>query len=157
MRGGFFESLSLYFNALEFNAFGYNIFKFFGYLIYGYNKIKLLGPLTACISFILIIYFSIKKGKGTREFLPLQCLILYFTHLFFSPVVHPWYLIPLVFFSVFNRMHFVVVWTIFSTLSYSHYQEGMNKEQYYLVFLEYAVVLVVLWNDLRQRRFDVAT
>lgn len=157
MRGGFFESLSLYFNALEFNAFGYNIFKFFGYLIYGYNKIKLLGPLTACISFILIIYFSIKKGKGTREFLPLQCLILYFIHLFLSPVVHPWYLIPLVFFSVFNRMHFVVVWTTFSILSYSHYQEGMNKEQYYLVFLEYAVVLVVLWNDLRQRRLDVAT
>lgn len=156
MRGGFFKSLSLYFNSLEFNAFGYNIFKFFGYLIYGYNKIKLLGPLTAIISLILILYFSIKKGKGTRDFLPFQCLILYFIHLFFSPVVHPWYLIPLIFFAVFSRMYFVVVWTILSILSYSHYQGGVNKEQYYLVFLEYAVVLTVLWIDLRQRRFGVA-
>jgi hypothetical protein len=154
MRGGFFKSLTLYFNALEFNAFGYNLFKYWGYLIYGYNKIKLLGPLTAGISFILILYFSIKKGKGLWESFPLQCLILYFIHLFFSPVVHPWYLIPLVFFSVFNRMYFVIVWTTFSMLSYSHYHLGMNKEQYYLVFLEYAIVLIVLWTDFRQKRFE---
>lgn len=155
MRGGFFKSLTLYFNALELNAFGYNIFKYWGYLVYGYNKIKLLGPLTASISFILILYFSFKKGKGAWVSFPLQCLILYFIHLFFSPVVHPWYLIPLVFFSVFNRMYFVIVWTTFSMLSYSHYHLGMNKEQYYLVFLEYAVVMIVLWSDFRQKRFDM--
>lgn len=155
MRGGFFKSLLLYFNSFEFNAFGYNIFKFWGYLIYGYNKIKILGPLTACLSFILILYFSIKKGKGTIEFLPLQCLILYFIHLFLSPVVHPWYLIPLVFFSAFNKMYFVIVWTTFASLSYSHYHGGINKEQYYLVFLEYAVVLVVLWTDLRRKHFNL--
>jgi hypothetical protein len=154
MRGGFFKSLTLYFNALEFNAFGYNLFKYWGYLIFGYNKIKLLGPLTACISLILILYFSINKRKGVWESFPLQCLILYFIHLFFSPVVHPWYLIPLVFFSVFNRIYFVIVWTTFSMLSYSHYHGGMNKEQYYLVFIEYAVVLIVLWTDFSQKRFD---
>lgn len=155
MRGGFFKSLTLYFNALEFNAFGYNLFKYWGYLIYGYNKIKLLGPSTAGISFILILYFSIKKGKGLWESFPLQCLVLYFIYLFFSPVVHPWYLIPLVFFSVFNRMYFVIVWTTFSMLSYSHYQGGINKEQYYLVFLEYAIVLIVLWTDFSQKRFNM--
>ena len=76
-------------------------------------------------------------------------------YLFFSPVVHPWYLIPLVFFAVFNRMYFVIVWTTFSMLSYSHYQGGINKEQYYLVFLEYAIVLIVLWTDFSQKRFNM--
>jgi hypothetical protein len=58
IKGGFFESLSLYFNKLEFNAFGYNIFKAFGFLTHGYNKIKTLGPLTAILSTGLILYFS---------------------------------------------------------------------------------------------------
>ena len=148
IKGGFFESLSLYFNKLEFNAFGYNIFKAFGYLTHGYNKIKTLGPLTAILSTVLILYFSFQKRKEAWHTFPLQCLILYFIYLFFSPIIHPWYIIPLIFFSVFQKVQFVFIWSALSLLSYSHYHEGINKEKYYLVFFEYFVVLLFLGMDI---------
>ena len=148
IKGGFFESLSLYFNKLEFNAFGYNMFKAFGYLTHGYNKIKTLGPLTAILSTVLILYFSFQKRKEAWHTFPLQCLILYFIYLFFSPIIHPWYIIPLIFFSVFQKVQFVFIWSALSLLSYSHYHEGINKEKYYLVFFEYFVVLLFLGMDI---------
>jgi hypothetical protein len=148
IKGGFFESLFLYFNKLEFNAFGYNMFKAFGYLTHGYNKIKTLGPLTAILSTVLILYFSFQKRKEAWHTFPLQCLILYFIYLFFSPIIHPWYIIPLIFFSVFQKVQFVFIWSALSLLSYSHYHEGINKEKYYLVFFEYFVVLLFLGMDI---------
>ena len=148
IKGGFFESLGLYFNKMEFNAYGYNIFKSFGYLTHGYNKIKILGPVTAIISIVLILFFSFKKGRVSWDSFPLQALSLYFIYLFFSPVIHPWYIIPLVFFAAFLNMKFVIVWSVFAILSYSHYQYGMNKEQYPLVFIEYLVVTIFFFMDL---------
>jgi hypothetical protein len=148
LKGGFFESLGLYFNKLEFNAYGYNIFKFFGYLTHGYNRIKALGPLTAIISTVLILFLSLKKGRVSWDSFPLQALSLYFIYLFFSPVIHPWYIIPLVFFGAFLNLKFVIVWSAFAILSYSHYQNGMDKEQYPLVFIEYFMVTLFLIMDL---------
>lgn len=148
IKGGFFESLGLYFNKMEFNAYGYNIFKSFGYLTHGYNRIKILGPVTAIISIVLILFFSFKKRRVTWDSFPLQALSLYFIFLFFSPVIHPWYIIPLVFFTAFLNMKFVLVWSAFVILSYSHYHYGLNKEQYPLVFMEYLVVTVFLIKDL---------
>jgi len=148
LKGGFFESLGLYFNKLEFNAYGYNIFKFFGYLTHGYNRIKVLGPLTAIISTVLILFLSLKKGRVSWDTFPLQALSLYFIYLFFSPVIHPWYIIPLVFFGAFLNLKFVIVWSAFAILSYSHYQYGMDKEQYPMVFIEYFMVTVFLIMDL---------
>jgi len=148
LKGGFFESLGLYFNKLEFNAYGYNMFKIFGYLTHGYNRIKVLGPLTAIISTVLILLLSLKKGRVSWDTFPLQALSLYFIYLFFSPVIHPWYIIPLVFFGAFLNLKFVIVWSAFAILSYSHYQYGMDKEQYPLVFIEYFMVTVFLIMDL---------
>lgn len=154
IKGGFFQSISLYFNKLEFNAFGYNIFKAFGYLTHGYNKIKTLGPLTAILSTVLILYFSFQKRKEAWTSFPLQCLILYFIYLFFSPIIHPWYIIPLIFFAVFQKVQFVFIWSAFSLLSYSHYHGGINKEQYYLVLFEYFVVLLFLGMDIYKFQKD---
>ena len=148
LKGGFFESLGLYFNKLEFNAYGYNMFKIFGYLTHGYNRIKVLGPLTAIISTVLILFLSLKKGRVSWDSFPLQALSLYFIYLFFSPVIHPWYIIPLVFFGAFLNLKFVIVWSAFAILSYSHYQNGMDKEQYPLVFIEYFMVTLFLIMDL---------
>ncbi|MEY3321015.1 MAG: hypothetical protein RLZZ417_598 [Bacteroidota bacterium] len=149
-NGGFFESLGLYFNKLEMNAYGYNIFKFLGYLTHGYNLIKILGPLTAVISTLMIVYFSFKKGRIYWDSFPLHALSLYFIYLFFSPVVHPWYLIPLLFFTTFHPLKFVIVWSVLVLLSYSHYQYGINKENYTLVFIEYLTVTIFLIIDLHQ-------
>lgn len=160
MKGGFFLSLGLYFNKLELNAYGYNLFKISGYLTHGYNMIKILGPLTAVISTFFILYFSFrKKGKLWGSF-PVQALILYFIYLFFSPVIHPWYLIPLLFFTSFHPLKFVIVWSVLVFLSYSHYQYGLNKEHYPIVFFEYLTVTIFLIIDLypyifRREKFSI--
>jgi len=148
VKGGFFESLYLYVNKLEFNAFGYNIFKAFGYMTHGYNRIKILGPLTAFLAMVLILFLSNQKRNKSWDTFPIQSLILYFIYLFFSPVIHPWYIIPLVFFAIFNKVHFVFIWSALSVLSYSHYIGGFNKEQYLLIFFQYFVVLLFLGKDM---------
>jgi hypothetical protein len=148
LRGGFFNSLTLYFNQLEFNAYGYNLFKYFGYLTYGYNRIKILGPLAAACSIIIILSISLRKYRTDWQSFPLQALSLYFIYLFFSPIIHPWYLIPLIFLGTFRPMKFVIAWSFFAWLSYSHYCGGTNKEQYLLVGLEYVIVSVFLILDL---------
>jgi hypothetical protein len=45
-------------------------------------------------------------------------------------------------------MKFVIAWSFFAWLSYSHYCGGTNKEQYLLVGLEYVIVSVFLILDL---------
>jgi hypothetical protein len=147
LKGGFFESLFLYFHKLEFNAFGYNLFKALGYLTHGYNRINIMGPLTAMIATFFVLYVSFQMRKVSWDNFPLLSLMVYFIYLFFSPILHPWYIIPLVFFAVFTQVQFVIVWSALSLLSYSHYFGGLNREQYHLIFIEYAIVLIFLGKD----------
>jgi hypothetical protein len=67
----------------------------------------------------------------------LLCLTVY---LVFSTTVHPWYVAPLVAFSVLAPWTYSLVWSMAAVLSYSAYQARPYTENLWLVAIEYVSV-----------------
>jgi hypothetical protein len=65
-----------------------------------------------------------------------------------ASIVHPWYIAIPLFFSVFTRYKFPLVWSFFTILSYAAYQNDIYRENLYLVAIEYMVVYSVLVFEL---------
>ena len=136
------ESVSYYFVRFEFNSGVYYIFRSLGYYIYGYNIISFLGPSFSILCALIILYLSFvyfkKKNIALIEVLFYICLV----YLIFSPVLHPWYLIPLIGLSLFTNWRFPLVWSFLIFISYHVYAEKPYLENMFLVYLEYVFLII---------------
>lgn len=142
------SSLSLYFQKFEFNSSLYYILRAIGVRIYGFNPILWISPLlTGFVGMSFLVLFF-KKGvpqwdntEGVVRVdwnILLAAISIYFLC---ATTVHPWYAaLPLVI-SLFTRFNFVIVWTSVLPLTYIHYSYTPYQENYYLIALEYIVVL----------------
>lgn len=143
----FSQSLDLYFRKFEFNAGLYYVFRYLGYLFLGYNLIAYLGPILSFLVLISIIYFAIKSGKESSDKLFSAILMGWSIYLFFGTIIHPWYIIPLIFFSSISRWKFPVLWSYLITLSYICYGTQPFEENLWLVSLEYAILFsFIIWE-----------
>ncbi len=144
--GGFLNSLSLYFNKLEFNAGIYFLIRQFGYWITGYNIIFIAGPLLGLITFLLIIWFSSSpkiKNLDTAE----VWMWLLMIYLAMTTTLHPWYIITLLALSLFTPYRFPVIWTYFIFLTYQGYTVSGYVPNYWVIGLEYLVVYgIMIWE-----------
>ncbi|MGA9048938.1 MAG: hypothetical protein WB588_08095 [Dehalococcoidia bacterium] len=134
----FLAGLSLYFNVFEFNAGLYYVARWIGYLIKGYDTIAVNGILLATISLITIIAIAWREEKASWKNLFTVMLFCLTAYLLCATIVHPWYLTPLVAFSVFTRYRYAILWSGLIVLSYSAYQTFPYSESLWLVALEYA-------------------
>jgi alpha-1,6-mannosyltransferase len=138
-----FASLSLYFKVFEFNASIYYVARWIGYQITGYNVIAFSGTILAIISFLAIVIISYREKTLTWPSLFSHMLFCATVYLLFATTIHPWYLTPLIAFSVFSRYRYALVWSLLIVLSYSAYQTLPYSENLWLVALEY--ILLGLW------------
>ncbi|MHB8085369.1 MAG: glycosyltransferase 87 family protein, partial [Dehalococcoidia bacterium] len=134
----FLSGLSLYFNVFEFNAGLYYVARWVGYLIKGYDTIAVTGAVLAFISLIAIIAIACREKRADWKTVFTGMLFCLTAYLLCATIVHPWYLTPLVAFSVFTRYRYAVVWSGLIVLSYSAYQAIPYSENLWLVALEYA-------------------
>lgn len=149
--GHFLQSIDLYFRSFEFNASVYYIVRAVGYGLTGYNQIGVIGPLLSLATFISILYWSIYRSTPQRDDL-LRCLFLSFTcYLFLATTVHPWYLLMLLFFSVLLYRPWVWVWSGVVVLSYSTYADSDFLPNYWLIGLEYGIVMLMIFWDWQKR------
>ena len=136
------ESLSFYFVRFEFNSAIYYIFRSFGYYLYGFNIIGVLGPAFSILCALLIIYLIFiyfkKKNNRPTDALFYICL----AYILMTPVLHPWYLIPLIGLSLFTNWRFPLVWSFLIFLSYHVYEQKPYMENMFLVYLEYIFLLI---------------
>ena len=144
------SSFDLYFQRFEFNASIYYLFRYFGTLLVGYNPIATVGPILAASSTLLILMVSYLYRFRNRLAMYTGFLLINTVYLFFSPIVHPWYLAMLVALSVLTKYRFALVWSGMIVLSYWAYGNKNFHENQFLIFLEYFVVLVFLYLDLRK-------
>jgi alpha-1,6-mannosyltransferase len=143
---GLQNSLSLYYQKFEFNASLYYLFREAGYWFTGYNIIGTAGPLMALLALSCILLFSL-GCKARRISLPAGMLWAYAIFLLFSLTVHPWYIIPLLAFSLFTRYRFPVLWSGLIFLTYAGYGESGFEESNLILIMEYScVVLFFLWE-----------
>ncbi len=133
----FSQSVNLYYKTFEFNASVYYIVRWFGYLWVDYNIIQTAGPWLSKAAIIGLVYIQIKRkfvDWPTFFSLLLFALSWYYA---FALIVHPWYMITLVFLSVFTKYRFAILWSALIVLSYWAYGNPEYRENYGLITLEY--------------------
>lgn len=143
---GLQNSLSLYYQKFEFNASVYYLLREAGYWFKGYNIIESAGPFMALLATTCILLFS-QSRKASNSTLPVGMLWVYALFLLFSLTVHPWYIIPLLAFSLFTPYRFPVLWSGLIFLTYAGYRESGFEESKLMLAIEYGCVsLFFLWE-----------
>lgn len=136
------NSLGLYFQKFEFNASFYYLARWVGFQLTGYNEIAIIGKLLPILSFALILYISFKsKLKQSDKIFFESALTILFVYYLFSLIIHPWYLTFLVLMSVFSNHRYALIWSLLIFLTYLTYASVPYKEHFWVLLLEYGVVI----------------
>jgi len=148
----FVSSLDLYFHSFEFNASIYFLERAIGWWVLGYNAISFIGSL----NFILILIafgllFIRSRKEGAVSFIHLM-LISYSIYLAFATTVHPWYIIPLVFFGACSGYRYPILFSFLAIFSYEAYAHDPLVENPWLLILEYLPVYIYAIFEFRQRK-----
>lgn len=147
----FYNTIKLWFSNLEFNGSIYYVIRYLGYKIKGYNIIKSVGSITPFLTTIIMLslLFS-KKNQKIKTILENMFLLLFLFYLI-SMVIHPWYIITILYLGLFTKYNFQIIWSAFIFLTYSAYQNSKVEENFYLIGLEYIVVIgFFIYEFLRQ-------
>ena len=147
----FFNTIKLWFSNFEFNGSIYYIIRYLGYKIKGYNIVQSVGLITPLITLIIMFYLIfVRKNKEIKIILEDIFLLMSFFYLI-SMVVHPWYIITILYLGLFTNYNFQIIWSALIFLTYSAYQDFEVKENFYLIGLEYIVVVgFFIYEFLRQ-------
>ena len=150
----FFESIQLYFNTFEFNASVYYVFRWVGTFFTGYNQIGIIGSITPFITIIAMLLIII-NSRSTMNVSSLMKKMSWILLIYFSvaSIVHPWYVVYFIGFSVFTGYVFPIAWAGVVFLSYMAYKNiGVVEEEPILIFIEYFIVLLAVIYDLNQKK-----
>lgn len=143
----FTESLLLYFRTFEFNSFFFHYYMEYGYWRYGWWRGKAysfnLSNIVIFFIALLSLYGEIDNGKLLLK----RFLLAFSVYLMLSTTVHPWYILPLLAFSIFSDFAYPLIWTFLVFLSYSAYANEIIDDGTFrlLVAVEYIGVLAI-WS-----------
>jgi len=144
----FTTSLKLYSSTFEFNAGIYYVLRTVGYYFVDYNPIKTLGPVLSFIGLSGLIYLLLRKPLKSIQALFTALLLGMSWYYFFAMIVHPWYITPLVLFSVFTSYRFAIFWSFLATISYFAYSQSDFNESYLLLLMEYLFLFGVIFYEM---------
>jgi len=150
----FLESIELYFHTFEFNASIYYVLRWIGEFVTGNNQIEIIGSITPFITVVAILILTV-KSKSSDNWCSLMRKMTWILLIYFAvaSIVHPWYIVYLIGFSVFTGYVFPVAWSGLVFLSYMAYQNiGVVEEEPILIFIEYFIVLLAVIYDLNQKK-----
>ena len=156
---GMNQGLLLYYQKFEFNPSVWLFIRPIGQMFTGYNILIYAGPVLGVIACMIILYLSLSKKNKIENPIYLGQLFDRWTlmltiYLLLSPIVHPWYITPMILFSVFGKFRFTLVWSAMILMTYAGYQLKGYQEQVWLIALEYVIVLVYFiaeWKTQSQR------
>ena len=148
----YLATIQLWFKNFEFNGSLYYIVRWIGYQIKGYNIIRQWGAFSPYLVLLIVGYFSFWRKKTQPKELFSAMLLLLSCYYFMASIVHPWYVVPLVFLSLFSSYSYAVVWSGLVFLSYVTYADPNFQENFVLVGLEYCVVWAVLFYELKKKQ-----
>ncbi len=136
---GFFSSISLYFQKFEFNASIYYLVREAGFWVTGWNIIGIAGKWLAAATLILILAFTFFEKVRTNS-LPGVFIWPLFIYFALATTVHPWYVVPVVAFSIFTGFRFPLLWSFMIFWSYEGYSSHGFSENMLVVWLEYLLM-----------------
>lgn len=146
----YIESLIFYFKSFEFNGSIFNVVRWIGFQLKGFDVIYIAGPILSLISGIIILFVSWKYRFKNRKVIFTGLTLMISTYLFLSPIVHPWYIIIPLALGLFTNLRFPLIWSGFVFLSYSCYDTSLPIDfKHSMLFLEYLTVFLFLFLDLK--------
>ena len=137
----FSASIALWFQKFEFNASIYYIVRWIGFQLKGYNIIATAGkilPLLVILILSGLVFF--KRNNSTQKLIE-TILVGVSAYFFLATTVHPWYVATPLLLSVFTKFRFALVWSFLVMLSYSAYTKNGFQENYWLIAVEYVLVI----------------
>lgn len=143
LNSSFGDGIRLYFNKFEFNGSMYYLERFIGQKLAGFNAISIIGIINSIFIFtiiILIAFFS--KKKLLKQIFP-YILIAFSIFYLFASIVHPWYIIYLLLFSILSGYYYGIVWSILTFSSYYAYQQYDVIEPIWLTTFSYLIVFII--------------
>mgnify|MGYP000241748418 CR=1 FL=1 len=170
------RSTTLYFASFEFNA---SVYYFLRYVVINeywwiweyhdsfrdkewvedllrldwYAYLRKLLPIVEVFIILSLSFFG--KFQANFKLFLIRILVLYSLHFLLAAVVHPWYIAPLVLFSVLTNYRFVIVWSALIALTYSSYQGVKFQENTLFIVIEYVLVFVYLITEIvKNRKFQ---
>ncbi len=138
------QTLGLWFSNFEFNAGMYNLVKQLAISQFDakpWELIKDYGVLLKLYMVLLILLVTFFRANHTLKEVLKSMLLLLSCYYLFSATVHPWYLIFLIGICIFTAYRYPVVWSAMAVLSYFAYTQPDFKENLWVLFLEYFVVI----------------
>tara|TARA_R110002072_G_scaffold303077_1_gene492899 strand:+ start:21448 stop:22791 length:1344 start_codon:yes stop_codon:yes gene_type:complete len=150
----FIASLRLYFEVFEFNSFILYYYIQFGFWDVGWNMTRTYGPRLSAIALTIIVTLAIWGGRINPDNFDWKKLfkkitIAFFVYLIFSSTLHPWYVLPLLAFSLFTNYAFPLAWSFVIFFSYVFYEYVDNSVWQVRVVstIEYALVIgLFVWE-----------
>ncbi len=150
----FVTSLRLYFEVFEFNSFILYYYIQFGFWDVGWNMTKTYGPRLSMIALTIIValaLWGVRVNPDNFDWKKLfkRITIAFFVYLILSSTLHPWYVLPLLAFSLFTNYAFPLAWSFVIFFSYVFYQFTDNTvwEVRLVSTIEYVLVVgVFLWE-----------
>ena len=137
----FSQTIGLWFQKFEFNAGVYYIIRWIGFQVKGYNIIATAGKLLPIVVIAGLMLLTLFRKSDRKQHL--MSTLLLGTSLYFlcATTVHPWYIATPLLLSIFTRFRFAIIWSLVVFLSYSAYKIDRVEENFWLVAVEYLVVL----------------
>jgi hypothetical protein len=141
------KTVGLWFGTFEFNGSIYLLVREIGYVLKGYNIIGTVGKVTPILVILFVMTLAFfRKNTNIKQLIIVFLFALSF-YLFTATTVHPWYVAMLLILSIFTTYRFPLVWSFTIILSYSFYKNDTYINNYWLIFIEYALVFgVMIWE-----------
>ena len=148
----YFATIQLWFKNFEFNGSIYYLIRWIGYQIKGYNIIRQWGEISPVIITGLVFIFAFFKPKKKAQEVFTAMLFLMTAYYLIASIVHPWYVISLVFLGLFTRYSFPLIWSMVIPISYITYADSNFQENYILITLEYTIVIIAMIYEIRKKK-----
>ncbi|GLU43625.1 glycosyltransferase 87 family protein [Allomuricauda sp. NBRC 101325] len=145
------DTLALWFHNFEFNASIYNVVKKIAVTYYEAKPWELIDTygnlITKIVLGLALLITLLRKNQSIQSVLTSMTLLLA-SYYFLSTTVHPWYIVFILGMSIFTELNFPFVWSATVILSYFAYTNPDNKENLWLLAIEYILVFGVFLYEM---------
>lgn len=140
------HTVGLWFSNFEFNAGIFNAVKEIAVQcgVQSWRVIKVYGRFIPVIIIVMVSIFSVINKKKSLNALMLSMFWVLTVYYLLSSTVHPWYIIFVVFLSLYTDYKFPLVWSCLVFLSYAAYGNSGFEENYILLLIEYFVLFAIM-------------
>ncbi len=142
------KTVGLWFTNFEFNGSIYYIAREIGYSFRGHNEIGIIGKYIPPLVILVILGMTFLRNNKTAVRLITAMLFALSFYFFVSTTVHPWYVATLLLLGTFPKYRFPLVWSLVIILSFPAFIHTDNKENLWVIGLEYVIVYGYLFWEL---------